>query len=431
MQLGADVGALNGLSTAMEQAAATLESLVAQIGAQVNQTWWQGPASQRFQQVWATQYQTAMNGATAFLRAPAGQVREEANQQTTKSGTASAAAHAAAGAGVPAALALVSYATRAGSVSAASKRAGSTKRYDTKPVAFKPSYDAKSGVKAKASDTRQSGNTTTTQTSTRDRSSLGRLSESKTVVERSFGAKAGERGGQQVPKKPEPTRAKAGVVLAKADFFNHRTSSGVHGEGAGTNGSWSADAGPVAETTGSAKAVIDKNGASAKANVSARAMVEAGAQGEVRKGELSAGASVRAGAGARASVGGEAAIGKDGAKLAAKVDGFAGAEAAVKGNVNVGGVDATGRAAAMAGIGLKADAGAELSMKKVGVHVGVGAAFGVGAEASLKVEVDPSRVVRNVDRLADEAAKDVGEAVQDAGATLQKVSDSWRRLLTW
>jgi hypothetical protein len=241
----------------------------------------------------------------------------------------------------------------------------------------------------KATETIKSGNKKS-ETITIEVWENGKKIQKKIEVDKHFGADSGtlKKGSKRDPK--------ASVVLAETDFFNHKSSRGAHGEGAGENGSWSADAGAVAETTGTAKVTADKNGVKAAVEVSARAMVEAKAQGEFHTEYVNGGASAHVGAGAHASAHADAGIGKDGAHINVGADALVGAEAGLDANVNVGGVDTAGHAGVMVGIGVKADAGADLSLNKVGLHADLGAAFGLGFDVSLKVEVHPVELATNV-----------------------------------
>jgi hypothetical protein len=253
---------------------------------------------------------------------------------------------------------------------------------DLDPI-FGPIFGSSKGETTKTGKTK-------TETITIEVWENGKTVKKKIEVDKHFGTDSGT-----VPKgtKKDP---KAAIVLAETDFFNHRTSRGAHAEGAGENGSWSADAGVVAETTGTAKVIADKNGVKVVAEVSARAMVEAKAEGEFHTEYVSGGASVHAGVGAHASAHAEAGIGKDGAHLSVGGDAFAGGEVGADAHLNVGGVDTAGHVGAMAGIGVKADAGADISLKKVGLHAEFGAALGLGFDVKLNVEIHPVELAHNV-----------------------------------
>jgi hypothetical protein len=218
----------------------------------------------------------------------------------------------------------------------------------------------------------------------------GKKVQKKIEVDKHFGADGGT-----VPKgtKKDP---KAAIVLAETDFFNHRTSRGAHGEGAGENGSWSADAGVVAETTGTAKVIADKNGVNAVAEASARAMLEAKAEGEFHTKYVSGGASVHAGVGAHASAKADASLGRDGAHLGVGGDAFVGGELGTEAHLNVAGVETTGGAGVSFGVGVKAHGGGDISMKKIGFHGDVGAAFGLGLNAKVNIEIHPVELAANV-----------------------------------
>jgi uncharacterized protein YukE len=254
--------------------------------------------------------------------------------------------------------------------------------------------------KASAKDTKKSGRTTKTALDTVEVYRVGRTKTKNTAWDSQFGNDAANETDKS--SKAKPTKAKkttAEVKFAETDFWEHKSSAGAHAEGSGKNGSWSADAGVVASTGGTAKATADKNGVKASVEVSAKAAVEAKAEGEFKAGYVSGGGSVTASIKAEANAHAGVGIGKDGLKAEVGADAFVGGELSTAGHVNAGGVEVGGEAGITYGLGVKFDAGAEISAKKIGLHADIGATLGLGVDLSFNVELHPAELADNAKKL--------------------------------
>lgn len=100
------------------------------------------------------------------------------------------------------------------------------------------------------------------------------------------------------------------------------------------------------------------------------------------------------GAEASGNVGGS--IGKDGVKVSAGGEAFAGGKIRSDGSVSAHGVTATGGGELSYGIGAHADIDGSFSTHSVGVHFDVGATLGVGGGFDVGLEVDPSEALDSV-----------------------------------
>ena len=58
--VGADVEQLGSLKGTFDQQTQVVEELTSTIRGQLGNTWWQGPAAERFRQSWASEYEPAL-----------------------------------------------------------------------------------------------------------------------------------------------------------------------------------------------------------------------------------------------------------------------------------------------------------------------------------------------------------------------------------
>jgi hypothetical protein len=254
--------------------------------------------------------------------------------------------------------------------------------------------------KASAKETKKSGKSTKTALDSVEVYGVGKTKTKTTTWDRQFGTDATSETDKASKRKPTTAKkTTAEAKIAETDFWEHESSAGAHAEGGNETASWSADAGVVASTGGTAKATADKNGVKASVEVSAKAAVEATATGEFKTDYVSGGGTLTAAVKAEAKAHASAGIGKDGVKADLGVDAFVGGELAAAGHIDAGGVDVGGKAGITYGIGAKLDVGGEISAKKVGLHADIGATLGLGVDLSFNVEIHPAELADNAKKL--------------------------------
>jgi hypothetical protein len=262
--------------------------------------------------------------------------------------------------------------------------------------------DIPSKSKASAKDVTKSGQTTKTAIDAVEVYEVGKKSTRNTTWDRRYGTDPAD--GKPTKGKPSNNSAKGKkptveAKLAETTFWEHESSAGARAEGQNEHGSWSVEAGAVAQTAGSAKATAGKDGVKVAVDVSAKAAVEARATADFKTEYVSGGTTVYAAAKAEANAHAVAGIGKDGAKVGVGADAFVGFEVGNDSHLNVGGVEVGSHTGMTFGVGVKADAGAEVSMKKVGVHAEFGAALGLGFDVSFNVELHPAELAHNAGKI--------------------------------
>ncbi|WP_460459384.1 WXG100 family type VII secretion target [Angustibacter peucedani] len=100
--------------------------------------------------------------------------------------------------------------------------------------------------------------------------------------------------------------------------------------------------------------------------------------------------------GAEATGKAEGSIGKDGAKIGAGGEAFAGGKVQTEVSASSHGVTATGGGELSYGIGAHADVDASFTTSNVGVHFDVGATLGIGGGFDVGFEVDPGEALDSV-----------------------------------
>jgi WXG100 family type VII secretion target len=76
--IGGDLNVMTGLKTDFDRHAGTVDSLVSELDAAVNNvigSGWQGPAAERFREAWQSQYKKALLGLREALGAAAQEIQ--------------------------------------------------------------------------------------------------------------------------------------------------------------------------------------------------------------------------------------------------------------------------------------------------------------------------------------------------------------------
>lgn len=84
--IGAEMGQLQTLGQSFSRESQTVAQLTAQIGSQVQSTWWRGPAADRFRSSWESEFAPTMRRLEAALQ-QASQEIQRRHQALTQAGT--------------------------------------------------------------------------------------------------------------------------------------------------------------------------------------------------------------------------------------------------------------------------------------------------------------------------------------------------------
>ncbi len=217
------------------------------------------------------------------------------------------------------------------------------------------------------------------------------------------------------PKK-EPSRTKVSAEVSTEVASDHREKIiGAHGETSGeyhgavdAKGSVEATAGIKATNDASIKVGADGVTASAEGRVMAG--VEVSAQGEVGKGPVKVSGGANAMTGAEASYNASARVGMDGVEVKGGADAFVGGRAGVDGAVDIGGAKVGGGASVEYGLGAGAKGGVSFNTHKIGISGDAHVSLGLGVQFKVDLSVDPSKVAKNVGKVADFAGDAAGGA---------------------
>ncbi|MDQ3941267.1 MAG: WXG100 family type VII secretion target [Actinomycetota bacterium] len=72
--IGGEIGQLRGLKTTFDREAQAVQELTARIRGELNNTWWKGPAAERFRGAWGSDFEPALRRLQAALQDAAGEV---------------------------------------------------------------------------------------------------------------------------------------------------------------------------------------------------------------------------------------------------------------------------------------------------------------------------------------------------------------------
>ena len=78
-QIGATIEEMQSLQSKFTQESATVEQLKASITGQLGATWWVGPARQRFEDAWNSQYQPMLTQLQTSLQECSAEVQRTAD----------------------------------------------------------------------------------------------------------------------------------------------------------------------------------------------------------------------------------------------------------------------------------------------------------------------------------------------------------------
>lgn len=84
--IGAEMGQLESLKSAFDRESQTVAQLTSSITGQVNNTWWKGPAADRFRSSWESQFAPTLRQLESALREASGEIQRR-HQALTQAGT--------------------------------------------------------------------------------------------------------------------------------------------------------------------------------------------------------------------------------------------------------------------------------------------------------------------------------------------------------
>jgi WXG100 family type VII secretion target len=84
--IGAEMGQLQQLGQTFSRESQSVAQLTAQIGGQVNSTWWKGPAADRFRSSWESEFAPTLRRLEAALQ-QASQEISRRHEALTQAGT--------------------------------------------------------------------------------------------------------------------------------------------------------------------------------------------------------------------------------------------------------------------------------------------------------------------------------------------------------
>ncbi len=215
-------------------------------------------------------------------------------------------------------------------------------------------------------------------------------------------------------------RAMAGV----RSQLNAKGSLGNEDSFASGHGNLSTDALLGAEASGSAEGAFDLENLSANGHAElaafAGARISGQADGGLDFGDLSLDASAEGEAMAGAEANGvlDGSISEDGLELAAEGEAFAGAKAEGSTNFGIGGNSGNWFSmslggSANAGIGASGHADFEATRERVGLSLGAGLTFGLGADADIGLAFHPDNIINDVSGFASSVSDTVGGWMDD------------------
>jgi uncharacterized protein YukE len=177
-----------------------------------------------------------------------------------------------------------------------------------------------------------------------------------------------------------------------------------------------------AQASARASVVTDGTQVSLEGRAEAHVGGQVRAEGVAEYGGVRGEVSATGRAGAAATLGGTLRASREGLAVAGQAGAFAGYEGDVAGVVSAGGVTAGGRAGLQLGIGAEARGEAEVSLRRVAISGEVSLAFGLGARLAIDVKLDPTQVVRTVERGAAEVVA-AARSVPGVGQTIDALVD--------
>ncbi len=74
-QIGAELGQMQNLKKTFDQSAAKSVELTSAVRSAIENTWWKGPAADRFKQAWTSEFEPALKKLDAALKEAAGEVQ--------------------------------------------------------------------------------------------------------------------------------------------------------------------------------------------------------------------------------------------------------------------------------------------------------------------------------------------------------------------
>ena len=80
--IGGEIPALEHLQVSLQRQSVTVDDLLAQLSGEVNSTWWQGGAADRFRAAWEGDYQPALRRLSQALVDASDEVRNRAQMLT-------------------------------------------------------------------------------------------------------------------------------------------------------------------------------------------------------------------------------------------------------------------------------------------------------------------------------------------------------------
>jgi WXG100 family type VII secretion target len=84
--IGAEMGQLETLGQSFQRESGTVAQLTAAISGQVQNTWWKGPAADRFRSSWESEFAPTLRRLEAALQEASGEIGKR-HQALTQAGT--------------------------------------------------------------------------------------------------------------------------------------------------------------------------------------------------------------------------------------------------------------------------------------------------------------------------------------------------------
>jgi WXG100 family type VII secretion target len=80
--IGAEIGDLDSLNASLRRQGGTVDTLLSELSAQLNDAHWQGGAAERFRSCWETEYRPALRNLSTALTGAADEVRRRSDALT-------------------------------------------------------------------------------------------------------------------------------------------------------------------------------------------------------------------------------------------------------------------------------------------------------------------------------------------------------------